>query len=149
MEASIERIRETINLYEKIIRVLKDNRGEDEICKLSKKKLSGEIGLSYTGTLNKLKFLIKYGLVEVKDRGFVITDRKLLEDTPLGLLPAILLLVFDYPEIFGNFNKQSQMLDVSMEDTQSAWGFYSYFFGSKYPGKSELSVVGKLVENRL
>jgi hypothetical protein len=142
MEDSVEKIKETISGYKKLIQILVDHRDEDKVCRVSKKKISEIYGRSYTGTLNKLNYLIRYGLIKKVDKeGFLITEKRLIEDTPLGLLPRILLLVFEYPEVYSSFKKQAELLSVSMADIQTAWGFHSYFFGSKYPDESELLLL--------
>lgn len=145
-EISHEKIKETISGYKRLLDIVEDNQDNDSICRLSKKKLSLQYGLSYTGTLKKLSFLLKYGLIEKVDGGFKRTEKDVILHTPLSLLVKILLLVFEKPEVYNSYKQQAEILGESYEDVQSAWGYYAYFFGSKYPEKNEINI---LKQNRL
>ncbi|MGP3783655.1 hypothetical protein [Paenibacillus sp. 1A_MP2] len=76
--------------------------------------------------------------MKVINGGFLLTEKNVVQDTPLALLPKILVLMANKPEVYDSFKQQAELLSVSMEDVQTAWGFYSYFFGSKYPQEEEL-----------
>ncbi|WP_340392853.1 hypothetical protein [Paenibacillus sp. FSL E2-0190] len=134
----IQKIRDTINSYERLLEIIEKNADGDNICKLMKKEISALYGLSYTGTCKKLKFLLKYGLLESVNGGISRTEKKVVQDTPLSLLPKVLLLMAKEPEVYDSLKQQAELLSVSMEDVQTAWGFYSYFFGSKYPQEEDL-----------
>lgn len=137
----IKRIRETVSGYRKLLDILKEYEDNKQICRLSKKKISEIYGLSYTGTCKKLNFLLRYGLIRQVDGGFVRTGKEVLDATPFSLLPRIMLLVLERAEVYSSFKQQAKLLNVSFEDVQTAWGFYSYFFGSKYPDKNELNLL--------
>lgn len=139
--ASTKKISETIDGYKRLIDIIISHQDADTVCRLSKKEISTLYGISYTGTLKKINFLLKYGLLEKVNGGLRGTDRDVIQQTPLSLLSKILILVLDNPEIYSSFKKQSELLDVPYEDIQSAWGFYGYFFGSKYPNKDELKLI--------
>ncbi|MCM3390251.1 hypothetical protein M3649_19315 [Ureibacillus chungkukjangi] len=126
------KIIETINGYERLLNIIENHQDKENICRLSKKEISALYGLSYTGTLKKLKFLVKYKLLKQVDGGLMRTDKDVRNDSPLSLLQEIMLLVSERPEIHSSFKQQAEILDVSFEDVRSAWGFYGYLFGSKY-----------------
>ncbi|MEC1759853.1 hypothetical protein [Schinkia azotoformans] len=129
---------ETINGYRRLLEIIESNQDSDGICKLSKKKISSLYGLSYMGTLKKLNFLLKYGLIEQMSGGFKKTEKEVFQHTPLALLLKILLLVKDRPDVYSSFKQQAELLNVPFEDVQTAWGYYVYFFGSKYPNENEI-----------
>jgi hypothetical protein len=131
MEKEIEKIKDTISEYERLLSIIGTDM--NSICKLSKKEISNLFGKSYTATLKKLDFLERYGLLERITGGYKRTEKALIKDTPLSLLPRILLLVKDRPDIYYSFQDQADLLSVSINDIQTAWGFYSYFFGRKNP----------------
>ncbi|QZN76209.1 hypothetical protein [Paenibacillus sp. DR312] len=134
----VQKIRDTIAGYEKLLKIIEDNTDKDSICRLTKKEITKLYGLSYTGTCKKLGFLLRYGLLKVINGGYLQTEKNVVQDTPLSLLPKILVLMANKPEVYDSFKQQAELLSVSMEDVQTAWGFYSYFFGSKYPQEEEL-----------
>lgn len=134
----VQKIRDTIAGYEKLLKIIEDNTDKDNICRLTKKEITKLYGLSYTGTCKKLGFLLRYGLLKVINGGFLRTEKNVVQDTPLSLLPKILVLMANKPEVYDSFKQQAELLSVSIEDVQTAWGFYSYFFGSKYPREEEL-----------
>lgn len=141
MEGSYIRVKETINGYERLLDIIEQHQGSDGICRLSKKKISSLFGLSYTGTMKKLNFLIKYGLIE-QDRGkFKRTEKDVILHTPLSLIVRILLSVSKRPDIYSSFNQQAVLLGETYENVQTAWGFYGYFFGSKYPDNNEVEIL--------
>lgn len=136
MESKLEKIKETISEYERLLDIIGKEAGE--VCLLSKKELSRLYGKSYTGTLKKLSFLEQYGLIERIKGGYVRTEKAFVRDTPLSMIPNILYLVQERPEIYNSFKQQAELLSVSMSDVQTAWGFFSYFFGAKNPGIQKL-----------
>lgn len=141
MENTTDMIRETINRYKRLLEIIVNHQGNDNICRISKKEISDLYGLSYTGTLKKITFLLKYGLIEQVDGGLTRTEKDVIQHTPLSLLLKIMLLVLERPDIYSSFKQQAEILDVPYEDVQSAWGFFGYFFGSKYPDKETLKLL--------
>lgn len=141
MQKTIEKIRDTIAGYERLIQVIAEHSGVDSICRLSKKDISHIYGLSYTGTCKKLNFLLKNGIINQTSEGFKNEGKDIIKDTPLFLLPKLLTLVIEYPEYSNSFVSQAQSLAVSEEDIRTAWGFYSYFFSSKTPSKVEIEAI--------
>ncbi|RIX60048.1 hypothetical protein D3P08_00180 [Paenibacillus nanensis] len=137
----IQKVYDTIDGYERLLEIVRENAGPNNVCMLTKKEISKLYGLSYTGTCKKLGFLLKYRLLEQVDGGFLCTEKKVIQDTPLSLLPKILLLMEKRPEVYDSFKQQAELLSVSIGDVQTAWGFYSYFFGSKYPQEKEQSLL--------
>lgn len=89
--------------------------------------------MSYIGICKKLGFLLRHELLKVINGGFLRTEKNVIQDKLLSLLSKILVLMANKPEVYESFNKQAELLSVSMEAVQKAWGFYSYFFGLKYP----------------
>lgn len=127
MENPVENIRKTVNDYNRLIEIIENNKNSGNICILSKKEISKRYGLSYTGTLKKLNFLLKYGLINQVGRGFERTEKDVLHHTPIGLLPRIFLLVLEQPEVYSSFKQQSELLSVPIEDIKSAWDFTLFF----------------------
>lgn len=140
-ESSHERIKETIDGYRRLLDIVEKHQGSDNICRLTKKEISSLFGLSYTGTLKKLNFLLKYGLIEKVNGGFTRTEKDVFQHTPLSLLLKIMLLVIERPDIYSSFKQQAELLGVPYEDVQTAWGYHGYFFGSKYPNKREMELL--------
>ena len=138
---AVIRIKETIDGYKKLLGILAEYEDNEQFCSLSKKRISEIYGLSYTGTCKKLNFLLRYGLVRQVDKGLIRTGKEVMEAKPFTLLQRIMLLVLDKPEVYSSFKQQAELLKEPFEEVQTAWGFYSYFFGSKYPGKDELSLL--------
>lgn len=139
---AVERIKETIDGFERLINIINTHKGSDNICRLSKKEISNFYGLSYTGTLKKINVLLKYGLIIQVPGGFKPTKKDIFTYLPFGaLLVKILILVFKKPSVYSSFKEQSEILSVSFEDIQSAWGYYALFFGSKYPEKDEVDFL--------
>jgi hypothetical protein len=101
-------------------------------------EISRLYGKSYSGTLKKLRFLERYELIEKIVGGYIRTDKTFMKDTPMSLIPKIVHLVWERPEIYNSFKQQAELLSVSMSDVQTAWGFFSYFYGSKNQGDEEL-----------
>ncbi|HAF0292578.1 TPA: hypothetical protein G9C53_004983 [Salmonella enterica subsp. enterica serovar Typhimurium var. 5-] len=141
MEESYIRVKETINGYERLLNIIEQHQGNDGICRLSKKKISSLFGISYTGTLKKLNFLMKYGLIEQDGGGFTRTEKDVILHTPLSLIIRILLLVSKRPDVFSSFKQQAELLGETYENVQTAWGFHGYFFGSKYPNDNQMEVL--------
>jgi hypothetical protein len=137
-----EKIKETIDGYNRLLDIVEKHQGSDGICRLPKKQISSLYGLSYTVSLKKLNFLLKYGLIEEVNGGITRTENKdVIHHTPLSLLLKIMLLVLERPEVYSSFKQQAEILGVPYEDVQSAWGFHGYFFGSKYPNKREMELL--------
>lgn len=65
------------------------------------------------------------------------TEKMLMQDTPIALIPRIITMVGEQPELFDSFKKQAELLSVPLSEVQTAWGFISYFFGSKNQGIEE------------
>ncbi|MDQ0414987.1 hypothetical protein [Mesobacillus stamsii] len=137
METPLERIKATIDGYKRLLAIIEQHADSEGVCKLSKMKISLQYGISYTGTLKKLGCLEKHNLIIKTEGGFKRTGKDVLEDTPFSLLLKLLLLVIEKPEIYSSFKQQAEILNVSFDDVRSAWGFYGYFFGTKYPSVQE------------
>lgn len=135
---SIQKIVDTIESYYRLLKIIEEHSDEKMVCKLTKKEITALYGLSYTGTCKKLNYLLKYGLLKSVNEGLLRTEKKVYQDTPLSLLPKIILLMLEKPEMYGSFKLQAEQLSVSMDNLQVAWGFYSNFFGSKLPQEDEL-----------
>lgn len=131
-EKTVKLIRETVTKYNDLLAILAANEDEDNVCRLSKKKISTLYGLSYTGTLKKLNFLMQHGIIEKVSGGFKRTGKDVYLHTPISLIIDIMVLVKEKPEIYSSFKQQAELLSVPIEDVRSAWGFQAYFFGSKY-----------------
>ncbi|GAE37512.1 hypothetical protein [Halalkalibacter akibai] len=138
---SIKKIEETMVSYKKLLDILADHEDNKQVCKLSKKKISELYGLSYTGTCNKLKFLVKYGIIEEISKGFVRTGKQVSEAKPFLLLPRLMVLVLENPDIYSSYKEQAELFNESISDVQTAWGFYSYYFGAKYPKTEEVQLL--------
>lgn len=123
-----EKINVTISEYERLLSIIGNDPGT--ICRIPKTEISRLYGKSYTGTLKKLGFLERYGLIEIITGGYVRTEKMLMNDTPMALIPSVLLLIRDRPELLNSYKLQAELLTVSLNDIQTAWGFLSYFFGS-------------------
>lgn len=128
LETTSEKIMETINEYERLLEIIGNEPGT--ICRMPKTEISRLYGKSYTGTLKKLRFLERYELIEKNTGGYIRTEKTLLRNTPFSLIPRIVLLLSERPELFDSYKQQSEVLSVSLSDIQTAWGFLSYFFGS-------------------
>ncbi|WP_260288368.1 hypothetical protein [Peribacillus aracenensis] len=118
--------------YEKLLDIIKDNE-ENNICRLSKKKISELYGMSYTSTLNKMNFLVRYDLIRQVDGGFVRTEEKLNNAIPFFIMPKILALKILRPDLRTrerkNYKKQAEILSVSLREIQVADGFINYVIG--------------------
>ncbi|MCM3170395.1 MULTISPECIES: hypothetical protein [Peribacillus] len=115
--------------YEKLLDIMKDNE-ENNICRLSKKKISELYGMSYTSTLNKMNFLVRYDLIRQVDGGFVRTEEELINATPFFIMPKMLALKILRPDLRirerKNYQKQAEILSVSLKEIQVADGFITY-----------------------
>lgn len=127
METKIEEIMETVNEYERLLNIIGTESGT--MCRMPKTEISRIYGKSYTGTLKKLGFLERYGLIERVTGGYVRTEKTFGKNTPMALMPSIVLLISERPELFNSYKQQAELLSVSLNDIQTAWGFLSYFFG--------------------
>jgi len=130
---SFKRMQETTDGYKRLLHILADHEDVEGICRLTKKKISVLYGSSYTGTCKKLKFLVKYGQIKQVSGGFVRTGKDITEAKPFLLLQRIIELVLEKPEVYSSFKQQAELLGEPFEEIQTAWGFFAYFFGSKYP----------------
>ncbi|MBP1153935.1 MULTISPECIES: hypothetical protein [unclassified Paenibacillus] len=139
LEAISEKIKATISEYERLLEIIGNEPGT--ICRMPKTEISRLYGKSYTGTLKKLGFLERYGLIEKTTGGYVRTEKIFMRDTPFSLIPRIVLLLSERPELFNSYKQQAEVLSVSLSEIQTAWGFLSYFFGSVNSFAGEMKVT--------
>lgn len=121
--------------YKVILGIMQERTDKSGFVKVNQSELGRMLELSQTSIANKLKFLLKYGLIKksrTKKGFYKVLSTNLLGKTPFGTMIAIINIVEDHPEVFSSFAKQSEMLGVSMNEIQAAWGFFSYCNGSKY-----------------
>ncbi|GED72579.1 hypothetical protein BRE01_62810 [Brevibacillus reuszeri] len=124
----------TVSKYRHILNLLLSKADDNGIARISQPEIATMMGLSQTAVANKFKFLRKYGLIEKvgEKNAYKVLSTNLLSKTPFGTMFAIVRLIEDNPEVFSSFAKQSEILGVSMNEIQVAWGFLSYYTGTKY-----------------
>jgi hypothetical protein len=110
MEASIEKMKDTISEYERLLAIIGNEPGA--VCIIPKTEISRLYGKSYTGTLKKLGFLERYGLIEKVAGGYVRTEKTFMRDTPMALIPKIVLLIRERPELYNSYKQQAELLSV-------------------------------------
>lgn len=118
--------------YKKMLKIIEEHSGAGGICRLNKKEINAYYGLSYSGTLKKIKFLITYGLLIDHKPGLSCTNKNIVKDTPIGMVLSLFHLLSEHTELHNDYKAQAEILEVPHKDIQVAWGFLSYCFGSKY-----------------
>ncbi|MBG9776149.1 hypothetical protein [Brevibacillus laterosporus] len=137
LKANIENSKmfQVMATYKVILGIMQERTDKSGFVKVNQSELGRMLELSQTSIANKLKFLLKYELIKksrTKKGFYKVLSTNLLEKTPFGTMIAIINIVEDYPEVFSSFAKQSELLGVSLNEIQTAWGFFSYCNGSKY-----------------
>lgn len=134
-------MQQLINGYETLLKIIRDHTGEDGICRLNKREITKLYGISYTGTLKKLKFLTEHGHIEKAGGGLKYIQKSFLESSPIPLMARVIELTLHQPELYSSHKKQADILNVSYREIQVAWGYFIHFFGKKYPTSEMLDAL--------
>ena len=117
-EIAVAKMSSLIDGHKKLLKIIKEHSDTGGVCRLTKKQITALYGLSYTGTLNKLKFLVTYGLLIDHKPGLSCTNKSIVKDTPIGLVLRLFQLLSEHTDLHNDYKAQAEILDVPYKDIQ-------------------------------
>lgn len=109
--------------YMHILRILTDKKRVNGISYVSQKELAIITNRSQSYISQKLIKLVKYGAIEKVKPGQYIVLNNDISYTPYIYTIKVLNLFYEQPQLFREYKKQGDLLGLTLQEVQSAWGY--------------------------
>ncbi|MED4403726.1 hypothetical protein [Metabacillus fastidiosus] len=109
--------------YLTILDILNSRKDVNGEIKISQKYIGELMGLSQTNVSKRVRDLLRCGAIEKISAGKYKIIKDDIYHTPYKTVEDVILLVKKQPEIFREYKKQAELLNVEINDIYQAWAY--------------------------
>lgn len=109
--------------YKEILEIIDSKTNKDRVASISQKELASLIRVSQTNISFRIDQLIQHGALEKMAPGKYRLLHNDFHHTPYESTLSVYYLFEQRPDLYRDYKKQSEILDISLRQVQQAWAF--------------------------